>query len=215
MARQFVIHGEVLVKVKFGQHVLIPGLGPLSSPLYELGLASESVVIDFNSNYHDIKVSDYGPNVPPDVLWQLATANIQIGLIHYDPAVLDTCIAQSMGGSSTAGVMVGAGQPLGNGLPLGASGNFYISLNLLSPQANNPWRFPAAYLAEKPLAYPMGTKLTLANTTWRAIPYPLTQHSLSTVGEGGLSPGTSFTITLPFEEVTSSGAILFDHTLDK
>ena len=196
MARDFIINGETMVHVK-----IPPGIGGyLPADVYELGLAAEEVRIIPRFVYQDIKADDFGPEIPADVMWLLADVTIRMGLIHYNRDVLDTCLASSMAGTTNisskwAGTLVGAGTLMGNGKDVGSAGNSFIGLSLLSPNLlNYGWRFPAAYLADRPLDLPLGTNRTIALCQWRAIPYR--------------PPG------LRTVETKSTGTILFDHNPD-
>ena len=157
--------------------------------LSELGLSDSSIVITLNSKHLDIGVDDYGNDIPAEELWMLASANIRMTLVHFDNDVLSACISESMAGG-TEGTMVAAGTPMGGGAPLLSSINHYIGLNL-SSQIGTPWRFPSAYLSEQPMIYPLGTERSLVVLNWRAIPYGLFGS-----------------------EITSSGVVLYDFTLD-
>lgn len=207
MARDFQINGECLAMVK--GHGALADL-PMSSPdaaahLWELGLTTESVTITPTWQHKDINTDDFGPNIPAELLWQLADVRIRMTLIHYDRDILRDCMIESMGGGSLVdanglfvdGTLAGAGQPMGNGLALFASGNHYISLNLTATSGGQPWRFPTSVLTAQPLEIPIGTKASLAVLNWRAIPYrPLpSQNDLNL-------------------DIVSSGAVLWDHTLD-
>lgn len=182
-----------MVKVKGHQALSMSG----QAQLWELGLASDQVQIIPHYYHKDIYADDFGPSVPPEVLWNIADVNIRMTLIHYDYLVLDDCIANSMGGSATgAGQLIGAGDTLGRGCGRQESGNCYISLNLTSPYGQNPWHFPTTYLAEQPVVIPLGTEKSLVQLNWRAIPYDRAVP--------GFALGA----------VASSGRILWDHTLD-
>lgn len=204
MTRDFCINGETLVKVKFGAHVS-------GVKLRELGLAAEEVRVIPKFYHSDIRVDDFGPNVPPEVLWMLAEVRISMTLINYDPNVLDVCISESMGGVSPlrdAGTLAPAGTLMGGGGLIFGSGYHFISLNLLSPQLGNPWRFRASYLADLPVQIPLGTKTTLADCQWRAIPY----QPLITKGTALTTSGAVTVTTI--NEIISSGAILWDRFPD-
>jgi hypothetical protein len=215
--RDFQINGECLVRVKFGAQIpgsitnIIPisGANNSGSNLSELGLAEGPVKITFKSSHKDINADDFGPDVPPEVMANLAEASIEMTLVHYDNLILDYCISESMGGTVPgessggflyAGVLPGAGQLMGNGVPLLASGNHYISLNLDSPQLGFPYRFPSAYL-ENPTTIPLGTEYSETLLNWRAIPYA------TPILSGGGDNGT--------QEISSSGSVLWDHNPDK
>ena len=120
----------------------------------------------------------------------LADVHIRMSLVHFDKDVLSACISESMAGGDE-GDLAGAGTPMGGGAGLGADGNHYISVNLLSPVLDNPWRFLACYLSEQPVQYPLGTERSLVALNWRCIPYGLVAA-----------------------ETKSANTILWDHELD-
>ena len=123
--------------------------------------------------------------------------------------------------SAVAGVLAPAGSLMGNGLPAFASGNHYISLNLLSPQLGFPWRFPTSYLTEQPIVIPLGTEKSMVKMRWKAIPYAptLTLSTASTPDQVYDCSGNiigSITGITPFNdpnEVVSSGRVLWDHVI--
>ena len=184
--------------VKFGDQVRTTqfGIDNNNSALFQLGLASEESRITPNYVHMDVKVDDFGPQIPAEVLAQMSDVNIAMRLIHYDRNVLDACLAESLGlngGNFAAGIMTPAGYPLGQNLPVLASGCHYISLNLTSPQLNFPWRFPASFLTGPPVIIPLGTTTTIADLNWRTVPYAR---------------------QTPLIEIQSSGRVLWDHTPD-
>lgn len=203
MPRDFVFDGEVLVKVKGGQHTSILLSGSIATAT-ELGLASEPIKITPRFIHKDIHADDFGPEIPPELVQYLADATIRMSLIHYDRFVLDTCLAESIGGGlNFAGVLQPGGSLIGNNRPLFASGCHYVSVNLLSPVLNLPYRFPSCVMTGPPVEIPMGTGANVVKCTFRAIPYtPLvTTYQPGFVGVPG--------------EASSSGAILWDHNTDQ
>lgn len=185
---------------------------PMSSPdaeaqLWELGLTSESIQITPTFNHKDINTDDFGPNVPAELLWNLADVRIRLTLIHYDRDILNNVIIEGMGGGAkfdanglfVDGTFAAGGTPMGNGKPLFTSGCHYVSFNFLSTTSGQqPWRFPTCVLAQQPIEIPIGTKATLAVLNVRAIPYS------PPVTVSGISYG-----------VQSSGIVLWDHELDR
>lgn len=210
MPRDFIINGEALVRVRFGNHIISGSVGALGSttvpvgadtPLYELGLATEGIIVSPHLYHKNVHVNDFGgqEGPPSEVIPFPPECNITMTLIHYDHEVLDACVAESHGGKipstrgPTAGTLHGStGIPLGCGRPLGASGNHYISVNISSPQLDFPWRFPASYLLTPPLEIPVGTKASVVQLNWKAIPYQ----------------------TMVSGEIRSSGATTWDHGAD-
>lgn len=189
MGRDYVIYGETMVKVKG----MDGDTSPLAS-LQELGLCDGEIRITPNFYHKDINCDDFGPNVPAEVMFNLADVTISMTLVHFDDAILDACINNSMAGSSD-GTLAGAGTLMGNNKATLGNGNFFISLNLVSTQLGTI-RFPTSYLAVQPEKLPIGTKRSLVELNWRAIPYK--------------NLGSSATPTEPI----SKGAILWSFTGD-
>lgn len=186
MARDYFLNGETLVKVKGS----VAGIQNLA----ELGLAIDTIVITPNFRHKDIRIDDFGPDIPAEVLWHLSDARIRMTLVHFDRNVLDSCLISSMAGANGGtipGTFSSCGTPMGGGVALFAVNNFYISLNLLSPVGNKPWRFRTTYLTNPPIEHPLGTGHSLVVLNWRAVPYPISSI-----------------------ELISKGTILWDHTLD-
>ena len=205
MARDYRVNGETLVQVKFGQHIedsdFYADNG--NSTLFELGLASEGIQITPRYSHQDIRTDDWGPDVPAEIMANLADCNIRMRLIHYDVDVLDACLAEALGmngGEFFAGVMPPAGSLLGGYVPYLQSGYHFVSLNLTSPVLNFPWHFPASFLTGPPVTIPLSTRTTLADLSWRAIPYQIPLLANGNPNFDG--------------ELRSSGAILWNHILD-
>lgn len=208
MGRDFVVNGETLVRVKGGSHTGSYLSGGISVNT-DLGLAVDSIRVIPKFVRKDIYVDDFGPDIPAEVLFMLGECTIQMGLVHYDPVILNTCVAEGMaggGGGNLDGVMAPAGTPMGALIPVFSSGCHYVSLNLLSPQLNLPWRFRACYLNDPPFNLPLGTEKSIPMLNWRAIPYTAPQTaSLSTSPGAGPSPPG---------ELISSGIQLWDRVLN-
>lgn len=204
MARQFVINGETLVSV----WILDPTVNdPTTYVMAELGLAEKNVTIIPKYYHKDINVDDFGPNVPADVLAMIAECQIGMTLVNFDTEVLNKCLSESIGGG-TAGTMPGAGIPMGATKPLYTKGNHYIGLYLQSPILEQPWYFPATYMPNPPMEFPIGTEKTLVKLTWRAIPYVVPDPNTNSLSTGG---PTSLVINT-FGDVQSSGAILWQRS---
>lgn len=238
--RNFQVNGETLVKVKGGAHMSGKAIGKVT----ELGLTAKAVQVIPNYRHRDWSPDDFGGEVPADVMWMLSDVTVKMDLVHYDPYVLEVCLGESMGGGGiqtnrfglgniaqpwnigAAGIMAPAARMLGKGLPMFASGNNYISLNLLSPQLALPYRFRHCYLSERPVVIPLGTEASVVQCTWRAVPYvPVWISGRSSLVDSEL------TYTAPAQgddnltllgndyvlrkEVVSSGTTLWDHQLDE
>lgn len=164
MARDIVINGETMVSVKGS-----PGSNLES--LTQLGLAESGIILTPDFRYDEIQVDAWGEEIPMDVQFKLAAINIGMNLIHYDKTVLQDCLVQSMGGVVTPGRLARAGQRLGGGNALLASGNYYVQVSLSSPVSGLPWRFFACYMVGPPMTMPLGTKRSIVQVNWRCIPY--------------------------------------------
>jgi len=167
MARSFFINGETMVSVKGNINTTI-------SSSTQLGLADGPITVTPDFRHRDINVDAWGnTEIPADVQVFLASVGVRITLIHFDRAVLDTVLAESLGGMNGAvGQMPRAGTLMGgNGLARFAAGNHYIGLNLSSPVGNKPWRFFYSYLTGPPVEFPLGTEKSVAVVNFRVIPY--------------------------------------------
>ena len=207
MPRDFQINGACMTAVRFGDHLptSISNIPGSPTNLSELGLASQDMVTVSPTYRHaDIPTDAFGPDVPAEIMAQIAECQIRVPLVHYDWDILEYCLSESLGGIENlggpgAGTMPPAGSLLGNLREYLASGYHFVGLNFTSPVLGRPWHFPAAYLIEQPAVMQIGTKRSVAMTTWRAIPYP---YKLMT---GAWVSGV---------EITSSGAVLWDRVPD-
>lgn len=227
MVRDFRINGPSLVKVKGGLHWDTNLFIDDASKSQELGLALGDIKIVPNFYHKNLKTDDFGSEVAPDVQSNLVNVTINMTLVHLDQAVLSLCMQEAMGVNGVTfgnlipqmdGTCSPAGTPLGKGLPMFSSGNNLISLNVLSEDENNPWRFRSCYLAEQPFTYPLGTKNSEVVLTWTGIPYqPLFVPSPLS---GAIGPPVLVVQQFAssgagnFQELSSSGVVIWDHTLD-
>lgn len=208
MGRAWQIFGESLIRLRFGAHaqndVRVSGTSPAVAGklIYELGLAAENITIVPKILHHDIHADDFGPEAAPDTMWMLGDVSIRMTLIHYDDGVLNLGLANSMGGMNMNYLgetlaMPPAGTLLGGGRPLYTSGCYYMGLNILpgTGRLQQPWNFPAAYLAMPPMELPLGTSPSNVRLTWRALPY------VSSLARSG-------------EFVRSNRAVLWDRITD-
>lgn len=177
--------------------------------LQQLGLADSPIRVSLSFRSLDIHVDAWG-NVPAEVQNMLTEARIHMRLVHFDRAILDVCVMESMAGAPAIGAMRRAGARMGNNLPRfapgGSLGNHYIGLNIASPIGNLPWRFWYTYLAEQPMIFPLGAERSLVDLAWRAIPY-----TTDPWGTGNI-PGSAQPSTVP--GTGAEGAVLWDHVLD-
>ena len=190
MARDVFINGATMVSVKGNQNTGI-------NTITQLGLPEGPVQVSFDNHHEDIIVDAFGPNIPIDVQMFLGAANISMTLIHLDMTVLEAVEQETLAGGTSEGLALGqlgtAGQRLGGGNARFATGWHYVGLNILSPVGSRPYRFYAAYLTGTPITIPLGTRRSLVQLQWRAIPY--------TTDPWGGGAG-------------SKGVYLFDRTLD-
>lgn len=227
MTRGYVIYGESLVTVKGGAHLSGFSLGSLT----ELGLTSDEIRIIPRYVHHNIRVDDFGPEIPPEVLANLIDCTVKMTLINYDADALNVCLQESYGGTRFAngdGTLAPAGTPMGGMNQPFASGCHYISMCILN--AELPWRFPTSYLAETPVEIPIGTNTSCTSLTWKAIPYKPVQLTLTTIGEleplgykvgsAGYQRASQAIVTQGSYtikgrgELISSGVVIWDHQVD-
>ncbi len=214
MTRSFIVPGETLIAVRGGAHMSGGPIGDVS----ELGLAVEEVRVIPQFSLKDIRVDDFGPDVPAEVMWMLASVRIQATLIHFDSEVLDTMLDETMGGPGfnvvaqdliirRNRILAPGGLLLGGRKPMYASGNhfFSVTLNNTFYGSGNPWRFRKCHLMETPVIFPVGTNAQACEINIRAIPY----WSPVTVSVAGSGEGQS-TLTVLRKEIQSSGAVLWD-----
>lgn len=190
MARGYKINGEAMVSVK--------GMAGTSiEEVQQLGLSEGVIQITPNFSHAGVRTDDFGTTVPAEMQWMLTDTIISMTLVHYDQSIMETCWREAMAGSLVDGVLIGAGTPMGGGVPVFEDGNHYVSLNIASPQGNYPWNFPTCYLADQPFVMPLGTERTAVQLRWRAIPYVPTTDAEDAV-----------------QEIQSAGAIIWTHILD-
>lgn len=228
-----------MVRIKFGAHlssgalttsgVCIPPNNPFPAAInpiigdqlpsgqspsyctYELGLTADAIRIMPKFIHADVKTDDFGPDVPAEVMANIAELMVTLNLVHYDRYVLDVCLSESLGGVNfvpgQGGFMgyslAGAGTLLGRNRLAGASGCHFMGLNIISATGDEwNWRMPTSYLVQQPLVMPIGTRRSIATLSWRVIPYrPMTA---TLVGSG----------VYAISEAQSSGSVLWDHGVD-
>ena len=189
MSRDYYISGPCMVQVK--------GMtGTAIENVEELGTAQEQVQIIPRFIHQDINVDDFGPDIPPEVMAMLMEVSIRMTLVNFDRAILETCMAESVGGG-TFGTLPGAGILMGGYVDRFAEGNHYIGVNLTSPSLDQPWRFKHCFLTGQPVEWPVGADHSAVRLTWRCIPYT---NPTNTAGDP--------------TELVSAGVALFDRTLD-
>jgi hypothetical protein len=189
MGRAYQIFGEAMVLVRFAFGVPYPdGTDPefIGPNVWELGLTQDPITVTPNFYYKDINIDSFGPNVPADVLSQIADVTIEFNLVHYDPDAIAYYQRESLAGggagfedTDTQGKVTYAGEPLGGGIPLYEAGNAFVGLEFSNLSLDSsPVTFPATYLVDPPVKYKIGTKRTIFECKARALPYaPLTLQS--------------------------------------
>jgi len=160
LSRTFYVNGETMVTVKSS-----------TFSLSQLGLAEAPIAVSMDFRHKDVVLDAWGSEIPADVQFKLAACNIQMTLIHFDPAVLDQCLQNSMATTTAIGTTGRAGTLMGGGVGRFVAGNYYIGLNLASPVFGKPWRFFYAYLTQQPMTFPLGTEKSITTLNWRAVPY--------------------------------------------
>lgn len=232
--RQFAVNGPCLVKVK-GRGTLFDKIipdgpdEPDNVRFNELGLTSEQILISYVSHHRDLLTDDFGPQVPAEILVQLAECRIQMTLIHYDPYVLQACLSESMGGAYDTQVYLGdsylmprpemmfaANRPLGGGVPVLRNGCHYIELYITSPYLATPWMFPTSYIIHE-TKIPLGTETSKVDLIWRSIPYK-SQYRYAGANEtsgvplfvSGTYLGQPTVSGYLYQETLASGTLVFD-----
>jgi len=207
--RDWYINGEGLVSVRGGAH-LYSGQG---ANVTELGLSFDAIKIMPDFEQTEIYTDDVGKKVPIDIMWDGGVVNIEMNLIHYDPVMLDICIAESMGGMDPL-------QSFGNTRTVGpngtllrgnkdlfASGCHLMSLSISSPEALNPYHFLACYLTAPPMKIPLGTDASIVNLQWQSIPYSSGRAPIELVKSRS---GHIVTYQVIPAEILSSGRTIWD-----
>lgn len=189
MARQYWVNGETMVYVR-------ATFDFQDTQVFELGLCDGPIRIQPRFFHEDLKADDYGDQTPADIRCLAADCTISMNLVHFDRIVLNRCWMLAMGSPSVFGQIGPVGRIMGEGKGPGAR-NLFVRLMLVPLNLQTIWRFPAAYITGQPLEYPLGTQRTVANVTWRAIPYML--------------PSSDYRQSY-YKEVVSKNAVLWDHS---
>jgi hypothetical protein len=175
------------VWVKGGAHYSGMAVGQVA----ELGLCHESARIEFNFRHDDVRTEDYGQEVPADLRYQMATARLSLTLLHYDPIVLEVLQQEALGGRTLRppgpagapdwiGFAGGFGRPgtlMGGRKAMYASGNRFVAVSIVPAgradpeQQDTPYRFRKCVLSEMPLRLSLGAECSLAQLTFRCLPY--------------------------------------------
>lgn len=189
MSRQYHITGEHMVYVQnqklvelFNNPFENSNVVLTPTDFFELGLTQDSTNITLNFAHQDVYTDDYSPGAPAEILTGMfRDAIIDMTLVHYDDAVLETCLNLSIG-ATTFGASGRPGTPMGKWkgvledgclfttLYLQPAIRFEISVLGVRDQQELPWRFFFAYLTGS-ARYPIGTEKSLVQLQWRAVPY--------------------------------------------
>lgn len=208
MARDYLIHGEALVKVK-GM------VGTSIADVQELGLSDKQIKLIPRFLHKGLLVNDYG-DVPAGIVTRLADAFIEMTLVNFDKDILRACWGEAQGGwFGATGTLQGAGVILDGGAARFADGWRYISLNLTysvgtiqggSSDGFNgmPWRFYKTYICDPPQEFPIGNDRTIVKIRWHALPYQTPSYSPGETDYGGALP-----------DYISQNTILWDHSEDE
>lgn len=199
LGRLYQVFGEFMVYVFGG--------GGRFDEVTELGITSEPVIIRPRYFHHPVLVSDFGKDVPVDVLTMTSYVDVSMTLVHFDYEVLQQCMGLAMGNSIPTvgsnnfdGTVASAGTPLGGGGEIGSSKNKFVSVNLLPGLTDLdtlaiPWRFRQCYLNSEPIEIPLGTLHSQVRLNWRCLPYVV-----PTLEDGW--------------DVQSDRVVIFDHEFD-
>lgn len=179
MPRSFIINGESLVQVVLPAGSSLPGTN-------QLGLAMDAIRVSLAEHVKPLYVDAYGQNNTIDEQVFGGDAQVEMNLIHFDAVVLFECIRLAFPTSPVEGSLGRAGFRRGNALPLGTTGNSLITLNITSPVAALPFNFPAAFLADRPYEWPLGTEKSVVKCVWKAIPYAIDPWGNGTGSQGSV-----------------------------
>lgn len=186
MPRDFFVNGDSMVYVK-------GAAGSGIQNRQELGLAIDQVQITPIFHHKDITLNNWGSMAPAEVQAHLAEILVSMTLVDIDMDVLNTCMRESLGGTSVNGTLKRAGTRLGNRAARFAANNHYIGLNIASPTGQRPWRMYFSYLTNNPVVMPLGSDKSEVSLNWRVVPY--------TTDPWGAGLG-------------SEGLVIYDHVLD-
>lgn len=212
MGRDFFIAGECMVSVKGAADSYI-------SQLTQLGLSSDPISVTFAHAHKEMKVDAWGgPGNgvgPPEIQFFGGDAQVQMTLIHYDHIILDACLLESRGiasqnfaGNTSRNGQIGrTGARMGNNKARFAAGNRFFSVNISSPVSGKPYRFWYCYMPMPPVIFPLGTEKTVAQVTFRAIPYTTDPWGDGDVNQASAQPYTT-------ASTGSYQAVVFDNILD-
>jgi len=166
MPRNFLINGESMVVVQG------PSGSAIAAPC-QLGLAPDAIRVSLNEHSKPLIVDAYGQNNTVDEQVFGGDALINMTLVHFSAIVLAECVRLAWPSAPAEGTLGRAGTRRGNGVPIGAAGSSFITLNISSPVAGLPYNFLTAWLAERPITIPLGTEKSAVVLTWKANAYSI------------------------------------------
>lgn len=164
MARQIVVNGEVLLRVKGAQ-------GTALANLSDFGLSEAPTVMTFKFVHKDITMDAAGGVVPVEIQAMMSEVLISTTMIQTDLDILEELMRLAMGGGAQFGQTGRAGTLMGGGVARFQPGYKFVGLNLTSPVLNRPWRFFHTYLMSPMGAWPIGTEKSVIPVTFRAVAY--------------------------------------------
>lgn len=166
MARDWYINGVSMVWVRGRSNHSVIGAAPT-----QLCLAKDPVTVSLDLKQKGIHLDAWGneDGPPAEIQTKLAGATISLNPIHFDPAVLEALVSESMGGSTTFGQLVGAGSTMGNNNVRFGTDNHYVSVYIGSPIVARPWRFFFGRMTSP--SWPLGTEKSVVTITFEIIPY--------------------------------------------
>lgn len=126
-----------------------------------LGLSKDPIAVEPVFHFTDVQADDFGPKAPAAILWDLAEVLVRMTLVYFDNSILQEAVKASMGGG-TLGTLQGAGAIIG-GFPMQIESGSV---------PGGSWTFPTAFLAERPLTFPLGNEYSAVQLTWRAVGLP-------------------------------------------
>ena len=165
--------GEVMASVK-------GPAGSLIASTTELGLAEAPISWAPTLHGLDVIVNAFGQGAA-EIQQMGLEATITIPLVDFDINILKEIMRLSTGGAPSYGQNPRAGQRFGNNAALYASNNYFWSIGLSSPVANDPITFYACKLEGTPFNMPLGAERSVVGINVRAISYAPSRASLAGV----------------------------------
>lgn len=155
MAKEIYINGNTVVKVNGT----------------ELGYSEDRIIIKPNFHHTDVHGDDFGAMAPTMVLWMLCDVGIEMTLVYFDPDQVYAAWMASAGGTDAIGTFAAAGK-----LVTG------VELTIGTDRGDGDWVFPKAYLAERPIEWPLGNERSQLKLSWRAVGLPTVAAEMLSAG---------------------------------